>query len=107
MNVVPGLNDCSKLNLGMSKSLLDFINQVNIQDNEEKNIYIYIYRKKKIACIIYINLQVEHYVILPLMLAKLRIFGLLTGFVHISAKFSLEGIYAILISLFATYFLMK
>ena len=104
MNVVPGLNDCSKLNLGMSKSLLDFINQVNIQDNE-KNIYIYLQKKK--ICIIYINLQVEHYVILPLMLAKLRIFGLLTGFVHISAKFSLEGIYAILISLFATYFLMK
>ena len=106
MNVVPGLNDCSKLNLGMSKSLLDFSNQVNIQDNENKNIYIYL-QKEKIACIIYINLQVEHYVILPLMLAKLRIFGLLTGFVHISAKFSLEGIYAILISLFATYFLMK
>ena len=105
MNVVLGLNNCSKLNLGMSKSLLDFINQVNIQDNE-KNIYIFTERKK-ITCIIYINLQVEHYVILPLMLAKLRIFGLLTGFVHISAKFSLEGIYAILISLFATYFLMK
>ena len=103
MNVAPGLNDCSTLNLGMSKSLLDFINQVNIQDNKK----IYIFTERKITCIIYINLQVEHYVILPLMLAKLRIFGLLTGFVHISAKFSLEGIYAILISLFATYFLMK
>ena len=47
MNVVPGLNDCSKLNLGMSKSLLDFINQVNIQDNEEKkNIYINLQKEK-------------------------------------------------------------